>query len=87
MVDYTAPVFWFFLLLVGLSLFVLRTQEMRRPRPFRVPLYPLTPLIFCVICVYMLHSSLAYTGPGAIVGVAVLLAGVPLLFVARPRDS
>jgi basic amino acid/polyamine antiporter, APA family len=87
MVDYTAPVFWCFLLLVGLSLFVLRTQETARPRPFRVPLYPLTPLIFCVICIYMVHASLAYTGPGAIVGVAVLLAGVPiLLFAARPRD-
>ena len=64
MVEYTAPVFWFFFLLVGLSLFVLRTQEPERPRPFRVPLYPVTPLIFCVTCVYMLHSSLAYTGPG-----------------------
>jgi APA family basic amino acid/polyamine antiporter len=87
MVEYTAPVFWFFFLLVGLSLFVLRTQEPERPRPFRVPLYPLTPLIFCVTCVYMLHSSLAYTGPGAIVGVAVLLAGVPLLLLAGPRHQ
>jgi basic amino acid/polyamine antiporter, APA family len=86
MVEYTAPVFWFFFLLVGLSLFVLRTQEPERPRPFRVPLYPLTPLIFCVTCVYMLHSSLAYTGPGAVVGVGVLLAGVPMLFLARPRQ-
>jgi len=84
MVEYTAPVFWFFFLLVGLSIFVLRTQEPERLRPFRVPLYPVTPLIFCVTCVYMLHSSLAYTGPGAVVGVGVLLAGVPLLFVARP---
>lgn len=84
MVEYTAPVFWFFFLLVGLSVFVLRTQEPERLRPFHVPLYPVTPLIFCVTCVYMLHSSLAYTGPGAIVGVGVLLAGVPLLFVARP---
>ena len=83
MVEYTAPVFWFFFLLVGLSLFVLRTQEPERPRPFRVPLYPVTPLMFCVTCVYMLHSSLAYTGPGAVVGVGVLLAGVPLLFLAR----
>jgi basic amino acid/polyamine antiporter, APA family len=83
MVEYTAPVFWFFLLLAGLSLFVLRTQEPERPRLFRVPLYPLTPLIFCITCVYMLHSSLAYTGPGAVVGVGVLLAGVPLLFLAR----
>jgi APA family basic amino acid/polyamine antiporter len=86
MVDYTAPVFWFFFLLAGLSLFVLRTTEPHMPRPFRVPLYPLTPLVFCITCVYMLHSSLAYTGPGAIVGVAVLLAGVPLLHVARPRE-
>jgi basic amino acid/polyamine antiporter, APA family len=87
MVEYTAPVFWFFFLLVGLSLFVLRTQEPERPRPFRVPLYPLTPLIFCVTCVYMLHSSLAYTGPGAVVGVGVLLAGVPLLLLASPRHE
>jgi amino acid transporter len=85
MVEYTAPVFWFFFLLVGLSLFVLRTQEPERPRPFRVPLYPVTPLIFCVTCVYMLHSSLAYTGAGAVIGVGVLLAGVPLLFLARPH--
>jgi amino acid transporter len=86
MVEYTAPVFWFFFLLVGLSLFVLRTQEPDRPRPFRVPLYPLTPLIFCITCVYMLHSSLAYTGPGAVLGVGVLLVGVPLLFLARSRS-
>jgi APA family basic amino acid/polyamine antiporter len=82
-VGYTAPVFWFFLLLAGMSLFVLRTQEPERPRSFRVPLYPLPPLIFCVTCVYMLHSSLASAGPGAVVGVGVLLAGVPLLFLAR----
>jgi APA family basic amino acid/polyamine antiporter len=55
------------------------------PRPFRVPLYPLTPLIFCMTCVYMLHASIAYTGTGAAIGVVVLLAGVPLLLVARPR--
>jgi amino acid transporter len=86
MVAYTAPVFWFFLLLAGLSLFVLRTQEAERPRPFCVPLYPLTPLLFCLTCAYMLHASLAYTGPGAVVGIVVLLAGIPLLLVARPRD-
>jgi hypothetical protein len=35
----------------------------------------------------MLYSSLAYAGVGSIVGVAVLLAGLPLLFIAgvRPR--
>jgi amino acid transporter len=40
MVDYTAPIFWFFFLLSTLSLIVLRIREPTRPRPFRVPFYP-----------------------------------------------
>lgn len=83
MVDYTAPVFWFFFLLSGISLFVLRRREPEVPRPFRVPGYPLIPLLFCGICGYLLYSSLAYTGVGALVGVAVLLVGAPLLLTHR----
>jgi len=80
MVEYTAPVFWFFFLLVGVSVFVLRFREPAAARPFRVPFYPVTPLIFCAVCSYMLQSSIAYTGKGALVGLTVLVAGVPLLF-------
>ncbi|HEV7326733.1 MAG TPA: amino acid permease [Bosea sp. (in: a-proteobacteria)] len=83
MVDYTAPVFWAFLLLVGIALFVLRWREPDRVLPFRVPLYPLTPILFCLTCAYMLHASLAYTGKGALVGVAVVAIGVPILFFQR----
>jgi amino acid transporter len=75
MVEYTAPVFWLFLLLTGVALLVLRRRDPARPRPFRVPLYPLTPLAFCATCGYLVYSSLAYTGFGALVGVAVLGAG------------
>lgn len=75
MVEYTAPVFWLFLCLTGVALFVLRRRDPARPRPFRVPFYPLTPLAFCVTSGYLVYSSLAYTGIGALVGVAVLAAG------------
>jgi basic amino acid/polyamine antiporter, APA family len=81
MVEYTAPVFWCFFLLVGLSLFVLRAKEPEVTRPFRVPLYPFTPFFFCMTCGYMLQSSVVYTGVGALVGLAVLLAGVPFLWL------
>jgi basic amino acid/polyamine antiporter, APA family len=81
MVEYTAPVFWFFLLLVGLSLLRLRFKDQDRVRPFSVPLYPLLPLVFCAICVFMLISSVLYTGRGALVGIAVLLVGLPLLLL------
>ena len=87
MVEYTAPVFWFFFLLVGVSLFVLRWKDPARARPFRVPLFPVTPLVFCGVCLYMIKSSLAHTGTGALVGVAVLAAGVPILWFARERPA
>ena len=87
MVDYTAPVFWLFFLLTGLALFVLRWREPQRARPFRVPLYPLLPLAFCASSAWLLYSSLAYTRLGALVGVAVLAAGVPLLALALRRGS
>jgi APA family basic amino acid/polyamine antiporter len=87
MVDYTAPVFWAFLLLVGIALFVLRRREPDRELPFRVPLYPLTPALFCLSCAYMLHASLAYTGKGALFGVAVVAAGAPLLLFRRRAEA
>jgi basic amino acid/polyamine antiporter, APA family len=87
MVDYTAPIFWFFLLLVGLSLFVLRAREPEATRPFRVPLYPMTPLLFCATCIYMLQASCTQTGVGALIGIAALLVGLPVLLLARPIEA
>ncbi|MEA5581381.1 amino acid permease [Nodularia harveyana UHCC-0300] len=87
MVDYTAPVFWLFFLLSGVSLFVLRIREPEISRPFRVPFYPLLPLLFCGFCAYLLYSSLVYTGEGALIGVLVVAAGIPLLFWNRHRQK
>lgn len=87
MVDYSAPVFWVFLLLIGAALPILRWREPERDLPFRVPLYPLTPILFCLGCAYMLHASLAYTGSGALVGLAVVLAGLPLLLFRRKQEG
>jgi basic amino acid/polyamine antiporter, APA family len=86
MVEYTAPVFWAFICLAGLALVMLRRRDPGRPRPFRVPFYPVTPLVFCGACAYLLYASLAYTGVGALVGVAVLAAGV-LVLLATSRPS
>ncbi len=86
MVAYTAPVFWMILLGTGASVIVLRRRDPGAERPFRVPLYPLTPLLFCGIAGYMLYSSVAYAGRGAFLGLAVMFAGLPLLAFARRRQ-
>lgn len=87
LVDYTAPVFWFFLLLTTITLFVFRFRHGPEKLPFSVPLYPLTPILFLVACGYMLYSSLAFTGTGALVGIAILAAGAPLYLLARSYES
>jgi amino acid transporter len=87
MVEYTAPVFWFFLLLTGLSLMVLRYKEPLVSRPFLVPVYPFTPLLFCATCVYLLYASLIYTGKGALVAVVIVLTGIPLQYCSVKKIS
>lgn len=87
MVDYTAPVFWLFMLLTALALIVLRRREPEAARPFRVPLYPLTPWLFVGICGWLLYSSLVFTGLGALLGLAVLVAGIPFVLLARKRGE
>jgi basic amino acid/polyamine antiporter, APA family len=81
MVDYTAPVFWFFIILTTFSLFVFRARKTFANNHFKVPLYPLTPIIFIMASLYMLFSSITYAGNGAFIGLLILSAGVPVFFV------
>ncbi len=78
----TAPVFWGFFLMTGLAFFVLRERDPDRERPFRTLFYPITPLIFCGMCSYMLYSSLAYAKGLAIIGLLPLAIGLPLYLLS-----
>ena len=89
MVAYTAPAFWLFFLLTGASLIFLRRQPAANTKHFRVPVYPATPLLFVAGCAFMLYSSVDYAlglnpgSIGAIVGIAMLVAGVPMMLWAK----
>jgi amino acid transporter len=90
MVIFTTPVFWFFLVLVGISLFVLRRREPETPEPYRVPLYPIVPIVFCLSSLYMAYSGVRYAidnkSPEAFWSIGLLLAGVVLCsFDLRPK--
>lgn len=87
MIEYTSPVFWFFFMMVGVGLFVLRVRDPGTPRPFKVPLYPLTPVIFVLTCAYLLYSSLAYVKGGAWAGVGVLAVGLVLFALGAGRRA
>jgi amino acid transporter len=90
MVAYTSPVFWTFFLLTAVTLFVFRRSSGEAPS-FRVPLYPVIPLVFCALCVYMLYSSINYVrfavefGVAVFAGLAIMAAGIPLYFLVRGK--
>jgi len=90
MVAYTTPVFWTFFLLTALTLFVFRRKE-ATPPAFRVPLYPVIPILFCLACVYMLYSSVNYVrfavsfGVPVLAGIAIMALGIPLYFLAQRK--
>jgi amino acid transporter len=87
LVSGTAPVFWGFFLLSGLSLFALRQRDPDVERPFSVPLYPLLPLIFCGYCGYMLYSALDYAKWVALIGAIPLAFGLVLYAFAHRSPS
>jgi amino acid transporter len=87
MVDFTAPVFWFFFLLTGAALFVLRFRQPHVARPFKVPGYPVLPIVFVGTCAFLLYRSLLFTLENQAVQAAlyVMAAGVVVWIVARLR--
>ncbi len=87
MVDYTAPVFWFFILLTTASLFVFRNRNEVSADSFKVPLYPFTPILFILVCLYLLYSSVVFTGWGATVGIGILVLGLPVYYMARKKTK
>ena len=85
----SAPIFWAFFLMTGLSLFVLREKKPASQRPFSVPLYPILPLLFCNMCCYGFYSSVMFMHgflhltPACLLLVAIVLLGLPLYGLSR----
>lgn len=99
MTGYTAPAFWGFLFLVGVSVYVFRSRGEVAKDGFKVPLYPVLPAIFCASCLWMCWSGINYAlflwsksgygiaGVGAILGILVMLAGIPLVLLTRTANK
>jgi basic amino acid/polyamine antiporter, APA family len=83
LVDYTAPVYWIFLFGSGLAVIILRRKLPDQDRPFKVPLYPILPILFSLSSLAMLISSLNYVKMGALFGIGVLGVGLVVGAISR----
>lgn len=78
---------WIFYGLGAMSIFVYRRREPNAHRPFRVPGYPLTPVLFVAASAAIVLNTL-FTQPGrALLGLGVVLTGVPVYWLWRRRAA
>lgn len=86
LLTYVVFVGWIFYALGAACVFVLRRTRPTAERPFRVPGYPWTPLLFIVAAAALVAKTIA-TQPGrAAVGIGVVLLGVPVYFAWRAAN-
>ena len=87
MVDYMTPVYWLFMCLSIGAMMILRRRFPNTPRPVRTPFYPLFPVAFLGVSVAMLVSSLTQLGVGALYGAGVMVLGLAVVWMLRPRSA
>lgn len=64
---------------------VLRRKMPDAPRPFKVPLYPVIPIVFTLFSAFLVFYSISSSPGNAIVGLILLAIGFPLYFVFKRK--
>jgi amino acid transporter len=82
---YTAATVYSFYLATTLAVLVLRRKEPRLDRPYRVALYPVTPLVFAAACLFLIRAAVAYKPWIALSSGLLLLLGVPVWCASKRR--
>jgi APA family basic amino acid/polyamine antiporter len=77
---------WIFYGLGGLAVMALRRKEPNTPRPFRVPGYPVTPLLFVASAALLVGNTLVAQPSRAAAGIAVVLIGTPAFYLWRAKS-
>jgi amino acid transporter len=80
LVVFTAPFYWGFIALAAIALIALRLHGATGSATFRVPLFPLTPIIFAVSSGFMVYAGFKYAfsrqSVESLWGLAVVVSGL-----------
>ncbi len=77
---------WIFFGLTGAAVIVLRYSRPDLPRPYRVPGYPLPPLLFAAVSLWFVINTLLDQPAQAGAGLAFLAIGIILYYIRKKRQ-
>lgn len=83
LVTFTA---WIFYGLAGASIFVFRRRDPKAPRAFKVPGYPVTPLLFVIAAAAIVGNAVISQPPArTLIGLGLVGLGAPVYWIWRRR--
>ncbi len=74
---------WIFFTMVVVAVIVLRRRHPEWPRPYRVPGYPATVIVFVLVSTFFVVNTLVGAPRSSLMGLGLLLIGVPFYFRRR----
>lgn len=78
---------WIFMTLAAVAIFLFRKRETSRDQDaYRVPFFPVIPMIFIGISIWFLLSTLTGRPVQAVAGILLMLAGLPFYYKFRGRQ-
>ena len=85
--DMLVFVIWFFYTLVFIAVIKLRRTEPELARPYKVPLYPIIPLIAILGGVFIIIMTLMTQFNLAMIGIILTLIGLPVYYLTQRHKS
>jgi len=83
--TYTVFTGWLFYGIAAASIFVYRRKRPDHPRPYSVPFYPWTPLLFIVAAAALVANTILAQPRPAAIGLVIVFLGAPAYLVWRAR--
>ena len=83
--DLVVFVLWIFFTMAVAGIFILRTKHKELARPYKVPFYPIVPLIGIIGGLYILFSTLLTDTLKALIGIGITLIGLPVYWYIKKQ--
>ncbi len=87
LLTYVVFIGWIFYALAAASVFGYRKRMPEAVRPYRVPFYPFTPLLFIAAAAALVVNTVVTQPLLAAIGSGIVLTGVPAYFIWRGKRS
>lgn len=85
--DMLVFVIWIFYTMTFAAVFILRKREPELVRPYKVPLYPVIPIIALIGGLFIVFNTLFTQTNLALIGIALTAAGIPFYFYLSKKTA